>query len=184
LAVPLPPAEISTAVVRRVSALYTRNLPLYPGATKAVALMSERWPLGLASSSNREVIDLVLELAEMKGAFSATVSSEEVARGKPAPDVYLRAAQLLYLAARRCVAVEDSTNGILAAKAAEMHVVAIPNRQFPPQDDAVSKAEVVLPAISHLTPEAVEAGLRSTSSSGVPELSPSELVDTRDRWGI
>lgn len=162
LAVPMPAAEISTAVVKRVSALFARNLPLFPGAREAVALMGERWPLALASSSNREVIDLVLELAQMKDAFSATVSSEEVARGKPAPDVFLRAAELLRLDARRCVAVEDSTNGILAAKGAEMRVVAVPNREFPPNDDAVSKADMILQAISHLSPAAMESGLGTT----------------------
>jgi beta-phosphoglucomutase-like phosphatase (HAD superfamily) len=146
--------------------------------------MGERWPLALASSSNREVIDLVLELAEMKYAFSATVSSEQVARGKPAPDVYLRAAELLGLHPRRCLAVEDSTNGILSAKGAGMSLVAIPNREFPPSDDALSKADIILPTISNLSPAAVESGLRPTSVSEPRELSPSELVDGRDRWGI
>ncbi len=114
------PEEISAEVVRRLQARYREDLPLIPGAVEAVRRLGARWPLGLASSSNREVIDLVLDLAGLADAFAATVSSEEVAHGKPAPDVYLEAARRLGADPRDCVAVEDSHNGIRSAKAAGM----------------------------------------------------------------
>ena len=109
-------------------------------------------PLGLASSSNRELIDLVLEAGGIAPLFRATVSSEEVARGKPAPDVYLEAARRLGVEPGPCVAVEDSHNGIRSAKAAGMTCVAIPNPAFPP-GDAVEEADVVLGSLDELTPE-------------------------------
>ena len=111
--------------------------------------------LGLASSSNRPLIDAVLEPAGLAGLFEATVSSEEVARGKPAPDVYLEAARRLGVAPERCAAIEDSANGIRAAHAAGMRVVAIPNRRYPPPEDALALADVVLESPAELTPAIV-----------------------------
>ena len=115
-----------------------------------------RWPLALASSSNRELIDLVLETAHLAHYFQATVSSEEVAHGKPAPDVYLEAARRLGSEPSRCVAIEDSHNGILSAVAAGMRVIAIPNRDFPPGRDALAKADRVLASLDELTPEVID----------------------------
>jgi HAD superfamily hydrolase (TIGR01509 family) len=157
LGVPLAPEKINDAVVARMLEDYRRDLPLIAGARDAVLRLAERWPLGLASSSNREVIDVVLEASGLADAFAATVSSEEVARGKPAPDVYLEAATRLGVAPGDAAAVEDSTNGLLAARAAGMAVVAIPNRAFPPSDEALSAADVVLGSISELTPAVIEA---------------------------
>jgi HAD superfamily hydrolase (TIGR01509 family) len=151
-----PPEQINAEVVRRLVAVYREELPLLPGAVEAVEALAARWPLGLASSSNREVIDLVLRVSGLERWFAATVSSEEVARGKPAPDVYLEAARRLDVPAERCAAVEDSENGILSAKAAGMRVVAIPNPQYPPADDALAAAAVVLPTVADLTPFAIE----------------------------
>jgi HAD superfamily hydrolase (TIGR01509 family) len=150
-----PPEEISAEVVRRLEATYREELPLIDGATEAVARLAGRWPLGLASSSNREIIDLVLGLSELDRFFSATVSSEEVARGKPAPDVYLEAARRLGADPERSAAVEDSRNGILSARAAGMRVVAVPNSRFPPGEEALAAADVILPSIHELTPETV-----------------------------
>ena len=112
--------------------------------------------LALASSANRPLIDLVLELTGMAGHFRATVSAEEVPRGKPAPDVYLEAARRLDVDPMRCAAVEDSENGIRSAKAAGMRVIAIPNPHYPPADEALADADVVLPSTADLTPEVVE----------------------------
>jgi HAD superfamily hydrolase (TIGR01509 family) len=151
-----PPEEINAEVVRRLVAVYREELPLLPGAVEAVEALAARWPLGLASSSNRELIDLVLRVSGLERLFAATVSSEEVARGKPAPDVYLEAARRLDVPAERCAAVEDSENGISSAKAAGMRVVAIPNPQYPPADDALAAADLVLPTVADLTPAAVE----------------------------
>jgi HAD superfamily hydrolase (TIGR01509 family) len=149
--VPDAPEEINAEVVRRMLAAYREQLPLLPGAVEAVERAAERFPLVLASSSNRELIDAVLELAGLAGLFRATVSSEEVPRGKPAPDVYLEAARRLDVAPEHCVAVEDSHSGIRAARAAGMRVVAIPNTQYPPDADALAAADVVLRSLSELT---------------------------------
>ena len=151
-----PPEEINAEVVRRLEALYREEIPLLPGAVETVRSLAARWPLGLASSSNRELIDLVLETSGLVPYFTATVSSEEVPRGKPAPDVYLEAARRLGVDPRRCAAVEDSENGIRSAKDARMRVIAIPNPQYPPADEALALADVVLPSTGALTPEVVE----------------------------
>jgi HAD superfamily hydrolase (TIGR01509 family) len=156
LGVPDPPEEISAEVVRRLERLYRKRLPLIPGAREAVERLAERWPLALASSSNRELIDLALELMGVAPHFQATVSSEEVGRGKPAPDVYLEAARRLAVDPKRAAAIEDSHNGIRAAKAAGMRVVAVPNRHFPPDDEALIQADVVLDSLAGLTADAVE----------------------------
>jgi HAD superfamily hydrolase (TIGR01509 family) len=158
LGLPDPPEEISAEVVQRMAARYRERLPLIDGAVEAVERLAARWPLGLASSSNRELIDLALELSGLGRYFRATVSSEEVARGKPAPDVYLEAARRLGVDPHACVAVEDSRSGILAAKGAGMGVVAIPNRHYPPDGETLGLADVVLESLAELTPEAVDRG--------------------------
>jgi HAD superfamily hydrolase (TIGR01509 family) len=152
-----PPEEINAEVVRRLLARYRESLPLMPGAVAAVERLAAQWPLGLASSSNREVIDAVLELAGIAHLFRATVSSEEVEHGKPAPDVYLEAARRLGVNPTGCAAVEDSANGIRSARAAGMRVIAIPNPHYPPSEDVLALADVVLHSLDELTPERVSA---------------------------
>jgi HAD superfamily hydrolase (TIGR01509 family) len=151
LGVALSPEEINSAVVASMEALYRERLPLMPGARDAVKRLS-RWSLAVASSSNRPIIDLVLELAGVARFFEVTVSSEEVERGKPAPDVYLEATRRLGVDPRHCAAIEDSHNGILSARAAGMRVVAIPNRAYPPGADALESADVVLDSLIELDP--------------------------------
>jgi HAD superfamily hydrolase (TIGR01509 family) len=151
-----PPEEISAEVLRRLETAYREELPLIDGAPEAIARLAQRWPLAVASSSNRPIIDLVLELGGLDRHFKATVSSEEVRHGKPSPDVYLEAVRRLGVDPERAAAVEDSHNGILAAKVAGMRVIAIPNRRYPPGEGALGEADVVLEDISKLTPEAVE----------------------------
>lgn len=153
LGVRLPPSEISALTVSRLEAHYRVQLPLFPGARETVLSLSDVWPLALASSSNRPLIDLVLEVSGLRGRFGATVSSEEVPRGKPAPDVYLEAAQRLGVEAARCAAVEDSSNGLRSAAAAGMTVIAVPNGEFPPTPDALELADEVLGSVAELTPE-------------------------------
>ena len=161
-----PPEEISREVVQRMLDRYAQGLPLIDGAVEAVERLAAHWPLGLASSSNRELIDRALEVSGLDGYFRATVSSEEVERGKPAPDVYLEAARRLGVEPTRCAAVEDSASGIRSAHAAGMRVVAIPNRAFPPPADALALASVALSSIRDLKPEVMEAKHPSTASSG------------------
>jgi HAD superfamily hydrolase (TIGR01509 family) len=156
IGLPEPPEDISREVVERMAKLYHEHLPVVPGAREAVERLAARWPLGLASSSNRELIDLALELLGVKRLFKATVSSEEVPRGKPAPDVYLEAGRRLGVDPTHAAAIEDSENGIRAAKAAGMGVIAIPNQQFPPAEDALTQADVRLRSLDELTPEVVE----------------------------
>jgi HAD superfamily hydrolase (TIGR01509 family) len=156
LGVPMAPTEINHQVVRRMEDLYRTRLPLLPGAVDAVRATAARWPLGLASSSNREIIDLVLELGGLRGMFAATVSSEEVSRGKPAPEVYLEAAHRVPADPRRCVAVEDSGNGLRAASAAGMAAIAVPNPHYPPEEDALGLAAVTVASIAEVTVALVE----------------------------
>ncbi|HEX5173791.1 MAG TPA: HAD family phosphatase [Gaiellaceae bacterium] len=154
--VPADPDAINRDVVERMLDAYRRDLPLLPGAEEAVRRLAAAYPLALASSSNREVFETVLDLAGLGACFRATVSSEEVARGKPAPDVYLEAARRLGVAPERCAAVEDSHSGIRSAESAGMRVVAIPNASYPPDDEALALADVTLESLEQLTPESIE----------------------------
>jgi HAD superfamily hydrolase (TIGR01509 family) len=156
LGVPMEAQELSDEVVRRLAASYAEELPLLPGAIEAVRAVGERWPLGLASSSNREVIDDFLRLSGLEDAFQVALSSEQVDRGKPSPDVYLEVVRRLGHEPARAVAVEDSANGIRAAAAAGMPVIAIPNEHYPPDADALALADVTLAGVAELTPEVVE----------------------------
>jgi HAD superfamily hydrolase (TIGR01509 family) len=149
--------EISADVVRRLEAIYRDQLPLLDGAQAAVRRLAGRWPLALASSSNREIIDLFLELSGLEGSFAATVSSEEVERGKPAPDVFAEAARRLGVEPTACAAIEDSENGIRSARAAGMRVLALPNPHYPPADEALAQAHGVISSLAELTPERISA---------------------------
>ncbi|HMD52843.1 MAG TPA: HAD family phosphatase [Solirubrobacteraceae bacterium] len=155
LGVALEPGEINERVLARLLASYERELPLLPGALAAVRRIAAVWPVGLASSANRPAIDAVLSLSGVAGCFRATVSAEEVARGKPAPDVYLAAAGKLGVDPGRAVAVEDSSNGLRAAAAAGMVVVAVPNREFPPGREALSLADLTIASLDELTPDSI-----------------------------
>jgi HAD superfamily hydrolase (TIGR01509 family) len=156
LGVPLEAGEINRQVVQRMEDGYRRSLPLLPGADTAVRALAARWPLALASSANRELIDLVLELAGFGDAFRVTVSSEEVERGKPAPDVYLAAARGLGVEPTECVAIEDSSSGLQAAAAAGMTVIAVPNPHYAPQPDALALAAAAVAVVGDVTPSLVE----------------------------
>lgn len=149
------PVKINGEVVRRMLMRYRHDLPLVPGAVEAVTRVAAAGlPLAVASSSNRPLIDAVLDAAGIRGLFAASVSSEEVARGKPAPDVYLEAARRLGVAPSDCAAVEDSSNGLRSAHAAGMLVVAYPNRTYPPAADALALAALTLGSMGDL-PDAI-----------------------------
>jgi HAD superfamily hydrolase (TIGR01509 family) len=162
LGVSLDAAEINREVVRLMDESYVRELPLLPGAADAVRALAARWPLALASSSNREIIDRFLELSGFGDAFTLTVSSEEVPRGKPAPDVFLEAARALGVTPARAVVIEDSTNGLLAAAAAGMPVIATPNPHWPPDAAALALAAATVSGVAEVTPELVERVARAS----------------------
>ena len=151
IGLPESPEEINDEIVRRMEERYAERLPLIAGAVAAVRRLASSFRLGLASSSNRSIIDAVLCRADLADLFEVTVSSEEVAAGKPAPDVFLEAALRLGVAPERCAAIEDSANGIRAAHAAGMRVIAIPNCRYPPPGDVLALAEVAIETIAELT---------------------------------
>ena len=155
--VPGSAAEIDAEVVERMLAHYRAALPLIEGAVDAVRRLAARYPLAVASSSNRPLIEAVLSGAGVADLFAVTVSSEEVARGKPAPDVYLESVRRLGVPAAACAAIEDSANGIRAAHSAGLRVVAVPNAHYPPPPDVLELAAVVLPTIGEVDVATVSA---------------------------
>ncbi len=167
----LPPEEVAAQVIHQMAERYARDLPLMPGAVDAVRRMAARWPLGLASSSPPVLIEAVLSAASIASLFAATVSTEEVAHGKPAPDVYLTVAERLGARPAHAVAVEDSSNGLRSAAAAGLQVIAVPHPRYPPDPDAVALARAVLPSLDGLTVDLV-AGLGSSVRRLRGRLSP------------
>ena len=159
LGVPVPAEEIYDHVVEEVAQRYREELPLLPGVGDVIPRLAARWPLAVASSSPPRLIELVLTEAGVREHFRVTVSSEETGSGKPAPDVYLVAAERLGVEPSACAAVEDSTNGLRAARAAGMRVIAVPTQSRPPDPDELARAHVVLPSLVALTPDVVDPGL-------------------------
>src|ERR1700678_1296807 len=147
----LTPRQVAEEVIAAMAVEYEKHLPLLPGAINAVRSLAGRWPLAVASSSPRSLIETVLDAADLASAFAAVVSSEEVPRGKPAPDVYLAAADRLSVSPTSCAAIEDSSNGLRSAAAAGFTVIAIPRPEYPPAPDALALARLVLPSLANLT---------------------------------
>jgi HAD superfamily hydrolase (TIGR01509 family) len=157
LGVGLPPETIAALVIERMAARYTEHLPLMPGAVEAVRRLAARWPLGLASSAPASLIGTVLDAADLRPCFVTTLSTEQVAHGKPAPDIYLAVCERLGHQPHTCAAVEDSTNGLRSAAAAGLRVIAIPHPRYPPDPGALASAGLVLTSLDELTPECVAA---------------------------
>jgi HAD superfamily hydrolase (TIGR01509 family) len=157
LGVALEADEIRKRVLERIRDSYREQLPLIDGADDAVRRLAVRWPLAVASSSPRELIELVLKLAGLGGCFDVVISSEEVARGKPAPDVYLRSCELLGSRPSHTAAIEDSGAGVRSAVAAGMPVVLIPGTEYPVDPAVLEKADLVLDSIKQLDVDAVAA---------------------------
>jgi HAD superfamily hydrolase (TIGR01509 family) len=155
LDVALSPDQVAETVITAMADRYREHLPLLPGAVEAVTRIAERWTVGLASSAPRSLIETVLDASGLRPKFAATVSTEEVARGKPAPDAYLTAAERLGVRPEACAAVEDSSNGLRSAAAAGLAVIAIPHEKYPPAPDALKQARLVLGGLDELTTEAV-----------------------------
>jgi HAD superfamily hydrolase (TIGR01509 family) len=151
----LPPEEVAAQVIGQMDARYREHVPLLPGAAAAVWRLAARWPLGLASSSPPVLIDAVLDGAGLQEGFVAAMSTEQVKRGKPAPDIYLAVARRLGHGPQRCAAVEDSANGLSSAAAAGMRVIAVPRPQYPPGPAALAKARLILAGLDDLTAQAI-----------------------------
>jgi HAD superfamily hydrolase (TIGR01509 family) len=159
LAVPVPPERIRDEVVESMLRRIAAGVPLLDGASEAVSALAERWPLGLASSADRPVIEAVLEATALTPFFQVYVASDEAGRGKPAPDVYLAVVARLHVDAAAAVAIEDSSNGMRAAKAAGMRLIAIPIDHTPVDPEVLASADVVLDTIRELTADQVERAL-------------------------
>ncbi|HEY0716048.1 MAG TPA: HAD family phosphatase [Streptosporangiaceae bacterium] len=157
LGIGMPPDQVARLVIRRMAEHYRRDLPLLPGAVDAVRRMAERWPVGLASSSPPALIEIALKSAGIASRFAVAVSTEQVPRGKPAPDVYLTVASRLGVEPGHAAAVEDSSNGLRSAAAAGLHVIAVPRPQYPPAPDALARAELLLDELAQLTVDEVAA---------------------------
>jgi HAD superfamily hydrolase (TIGR01509 family) len=157
LGVGLQPADVAAAVIGAMAARYAEHLPLMPGAVDAVRAMAARWPLGLASSAPQSLIEVVLDASGLRPDFPVALSSEQVTRGKPAPDIYLMVTERLRVPPGECAAIEDSSNGLRSAAAAGMTVIAVPHPKYPPAPDALSSARLVLSSLAELTPDAVAA---------------------------
>lgn len=163
--IPTTPQDAADEVIALMAEEYTAHLPLIPGAVDAVRRIAARWPVAVASSSPPSLIETVLTAADLDDAIGVRVSSEQVPRGKPAPDVYLAATGRLGVPPTACVAVEDSSNGLRAAAAAGLIVVAVPRPEYPPAPDSLALASVVCADIAELTIDLV-AGLYQPNRSG------------------
>jgi HAD superfamily hydrolase (TIGR01509 family) len=157
LGVQLPPDQVAELVISRMQDRYRAHLPLLPGAVTAVQRLAAHWPLGLASSAPATLIDTVLNASALRPYFAATMSTEQVMAGKPAPDIYLAVAVKLGRRAADCAAVEDSANGLRSAAAAGCQVIAVPHPRYPPGQEALSLARVVLTSLTELTPDTVRS---------------------------
>jgi HAD superfamily hydrolase (TIGR01509 family) len=151
LGVRRPAETVADEVVAEMVRRYDADLPLMPGAVEAVRRMAAHWRLGLASSSPSSLIDRVIEDAGLVGVFEVALSTEDVGRGKPDPDVYLSVAQRMHVATELCAAVEDSSNGLRSAAAAGMAVVAVPHPAYPPRPDALALARLTVSNLEELT---------------------------------
>jgi HAD superfamily hydrolase (TIGR01509 family) len=151
----LPPESVAAMVIDQMAASYRDHLPLMPGAVNAVRRMADRWPLGLGSSAPATLIDIVLSAAGLSNSFAVTMSTEQVPRGKPAPDIYLAVTARLGFPPSQCAAVEDSTNGLRSASAAGLAVVAVPHSRYPPDPAALAQAKLVLTSLDNLAVTAI-----------------------------
>ncbi|MEW5992414.1 MAG: HAD family phosphatase [Chloroflexota bacterium] len=161
---------ILDAVVGRVVERYATGAPVIDGAVATVRRIASRWPVAIASSAHRRVIDAALEATGLGPTIPVIVSSDEVDHGKPAPDVYLEAARRLGVAPADCLVIEDSINGLRAGRAAGMTAVLVPNASVPPAPGAEALADHVLARLSDLDPAALRlrGGVTVADASASP----------------
>jgi HAD superfamily hydrolase (TIGR01509 family) len=148
-----PDDQIERTIVDAVVSRYRQEgAPRIDGAVEAVRRIAADWPVAVASSAHPEVIEAALGTTGLDGLFRVVVSSDEVERGKPEPDVYLEAARRLGIAPERCLVVEDSYNGVRAGRAAGMMVVLVPNATIPPAPGTRELANAVIDRLGDLDP--------------------------------
>nr|MDT0660150.1 HAD family phosphatase [Micromonospora sp. DSM 115978] len=157
LGVDRSPEQVATDVIEEMARRYAERVPLIPGADEVVRRIAGHWTLGLASSSPTRLIDAALAASDLAEVFAVTLSTERVEHGKPAPDVYVAVARRLAADPVRCVAVEDSSNGVRSAAAAGMRVVAVPHAAYPLDPDAAESATVILPSVIELTEQTIRS---------------------------
>jgi HAD superfamily hydrolase (TIGR01509 family) len=153
--VPGNPEYLAATVIDRMEARYRSRLPLLPGAVEVVQRLGSHWTLGVATSSPRRLLHIVLESAGLEGWFRVSVSTEDVPAGKPSPAVYEEVVRRLDVDPQRTAAIEDSSNGLRSAAAAGLMVIAVPNAAYPPAEDALALASVVVHSLDEITPESV-----------------------------
>jgi HAD superfamily hydrolase (TIGR01509 family) len=147
------PGEIVDRVVAQMEQYYRDDVPLLPGAREVIARLRGRYPLGLATGSSYRLIWAALAGAGWRGVFDEVLSSDDVANGKPAPDIYLEIARRLGVPVEKTAVVEDSGNGILAGLAAGAKVIAVPHAYHRPEDDVLGQSALVLNSLLDFTPE-------------------------------
>ncbi|MEO0561286.1 MAG: HAD family phosphatase [Chloroflexota bacterium] len=140
----IPEEAVVQAVIKRMEASYRQQIPFLPGALTAVELAAQHRPTAIASGSHPALLDIITGDERLQPYLQLVVSADEVARGKPHPDVYLEAATRLGVAPESCLVLEDSGNGILAGKAAGMIVIAVPDERFPPSVEKLNQADYIL----------------------------------------
>ena len=149
----MAPREIEEEIVKRMVALYQKKIPFMPHAVQTVNLAKSLYPIGLASGSVRKLIDTVTSSNELIHKFEVILSADQVDRGKPHPDVYLKTADLMGVQPANCICIEDSGNGVLAGKAAGMKVIAVPDERFPPVKEKLEQADIVLASLAEIDAE-------------------------------
>ena len=146
----MTPKELEEEIVKNMAALYEKQIPFMPHAVETVNLAKNLCPIGLASGSVRKLIDTVTQSPELRDKFEVILSADQVARGKPHPDVYLKTAELMNVDPKHCICIEDSGNGVLAGKAAGMRVIAVPDERFPPVRGKLEQADIILNSLSEI----------------------------------
>ncbi|MEM7128409.1 MAG: HAD family phosphatase [Chloroflexota bacterium] len=147
----MPPKEMQKLVIDQMVSMYNEKIPFFPGAVELVQSVAAKYPTGLASGSPRQLIDIVTGYSGFDGCFQVILSADEIGKGKPAPDVYLATAERMGIDPKKCACLEDSGFGILSGKAAGMMVIAVPDERFPPADELVAQADIVLGSLAEFS---------------------------------
>ncbi len=154
LGLKLPPKSVEERIIGTMAGLYNQRIPFLPGAVEVVSSAAKHFTTALASGSPRSLIDTVTNSPALKGKFDLILSGDQFARGKPAPDIYLGAAEQLNLKPSQCACIEDSGSGILAGHSAGMKVIAVPDARFPPAAEHLARASIVLNSLKQFSLDA------------------------------